>query len=97
MPSAFIIANVTVTDEQQILEYRRLSTLAMQAHGAEVLVRGGEITVLEGDWQPDRVVVLRFPSAEQARKFNDSAEYALARRAREGAAVMRMVLVEGVA
>ena len=95
MPSAYIIANVKVTDPVQYDEYRRLSTLAMRAHGAEVCVRGGALEVLEGDWQPDRVVVLKFKSLEQARTFYRSAEYSAARRAREGAAVMRMVLVEG--
>ena len=68
----------------------------MQAHGAEPLVRGGELEVLEGDWQPDRMVVLKFPSPEQARRFYDSPEYGRAREARAHAAVMRMVLVEGI-
>ena len=96
MPSAYIIANVRVTDPAQYEEYKRLSTLAMQAHGAQVRVRGGEVQVLEGDWQPDRMVVLEFPSTEQARRFYDSAEYKRAREARAGAAVMRMVLVDGI-
>ena len=93
--SAYIIANVRVTNPEQYEHYKRLSSLAMQAHGAEVCVRGGAVEVLEGDWQPDRLVVLKFPSAEQARAFNASAEYTLARASRQGAAVMRMVLVEG--
>ena len=96
MPSAYIIANVKVTNPAQYDEYRRLSTLAMQAHGAEVIVRGGAVEVLEGDWQPERLVILKFPSVEKARAFNRSAEYTAARQARQGAAVMRMVLVEGV-
>ena len=96
MPSAYIIANVRVTDPEQYEEYKRLSSLAMQAHSAEVCVRGGAVEVLEGDWQPDRLVVLKFPSLAQAKKFSASAEYALARKAREGAATMRMVVVEGV-
>ncbi|SRR5258706_12554984 len=95
MPSAYIIANVRVTDPVQYEDYKKFSTIAMQAHGARVRVRGGAVQVLEGDWQPDRVVVLEFPSVEQARRFYDSPEYRRARRAREGAAVMRMVLVEG--
>jgi uncharacterized protein (DUF1330 family) len=41
-------------------------------------------------------VLLKFPSVEKARAFYDSPEYAAARQAREGAAVMRMVLIEGV-
>ena len=96
MSSAYIIANVRITDAAQYEEYKSLSSLAMQAHGVEVCVRGGAAEVLEGDWQPDRVVVLKFPSLERARAFHASAEYSRARQARAGAAVMRMILVEGV-
>lgn len=96
MPSAYIIANVHVTDPTQYDEYRKLSSKAMQAHGAEVCVRGGAVEVLEGDWQPERVVILKFASVEQARAFYRSSEYDAARAARQGAAVMRMVLVEGI-
>ena len=96
MSSAYIIANVRVTDATQYEEYKKFSSLAMQAHGAEVCVRGGAAEVLEGDWQPERIVVLKFAGAAQARAFYASAEYSRARQAREGAAVMRMILVEGV-
>jgi uncharacterized protein (DUF1330 family) len=93
---AYILANVKVTNPEQYEDYRRLSTLAMKAHGAEVLVRGGKTTVLEGDWAPERVVLLKFPTPEAAQAFYDSPEYGAARQAREGIAVMRMVLIEGV-
>ena len=95
MPSAYILANVDVTDPQQYEQYKKLSTLAMQAHGAEVCARGGAVQVLEGDWTPGRMVILKFPSVEKARAFYDSPEYAAAKKARQGAAVMRMVLIEG--
>ena len=84
MTSAYIIANVTVTNPQQYEEYKKWSSAAMQAHGVEVCARGGKI------------VVLKFPSVEAARSFNASPEYSRARAARQGAAVMRMVVVEGV-
>jgi uncharacterized protein (DUF1330 family) len=96
MSSAYIIANVQVTDPVQYEQYKRLSSLAMQAHGAEVCVRGGAVQVLEGDWKPERLVVLKFPSITQARAFHDSVEYGEARKARAGAAVMRMIVVEGL-
>jgi uncharacterized protein (DUF1330 family) len=96
MSSAYIVADVDVRDPAQYEEYKRLSSIAMKAHGAEVCVRGGNSEVLEGDWTPHRLVLLKFPSLEQARTFYSSAEYSAARRAREGIAVMRMVLVEGV-
>ena len=96
MPSAYIIANVDVTNPEQYEEYKKLSTIAMKAHGAEVCIRGGKVEVLEGDWNPSRFVMLKFPSVEAARAFNDSAEYSAARAARQGAAVMRMLIVEGM-
>ena len=96
MPSAYILANVQVTNPEQYEEYKKLSTIAMKAHGAEVCVRGGAVEVIEGDWTPNRVVLLKFPSVEQAKAFNSSPEYAAARASRQGAAIMRMVLIEGV-
>ena len=96
MASGLIIANVQVTNPTQYEEYKKWSTAAMLAHGAEVVARGGKVEVLEGDWTPHRVVILKFPSFEAAKAFNESAEYAKARQAREGAAIMRMVVVEGV-
>jgi uncharacterized protein (DUF1330 family) len=96
MPSGYIIANVEVTNPAQYEEYKKWSSVAMQVHNAEVCVRGGKVEVLEGDWQPARMVVLKFPSFEAAQAFNDSPEYGKARAARAGAAIMRMVCVEGV-
>jgi uncharacterized protein (DUF1330 family) len=95
LPSAYILANVDVKDPAAYEEYKRLSTIAMKAHGAEVCVRGGQTEVLEGDWTPDRVVLLKFPSVEQARAFYCSNEYKAAIRARQNIATMRMVLIEG--
>ena len=96
MPSAILIANVRVTNPEQYAEYRQWSSAAFEAHQVEVLARGGKFEVIEGDWVPDRLVVLRFPSVEAAHQFYNSPEYGKARVAREGAAIMRMVVVEGV-
>jgi len=96
MPSAYIIANVTVTDPEQYAEYRKLSTIAVEAYGAEFCARGGAVEVLEGDWTPDRVVILKFSSLEKAKAYYQSVEYTAAIKARQGASVMRMVVVEGV-
>lgn len=94
--SAYIIANVRVTNPTQYEEYKKWSTEAMRVHHAEVLVRGGAVEVIEGDWTPDRLVILKFPSVQAAKAFDASPEYARARAARQGAAIMRMVVVEGV-
>ena len=96
MASAYLLAHVQVTNAVQYEAYKALSMHAMQTHHAEICVRGGAVEVLEGDWTPERVVLLKFPSLEAARAFYDSPEYSLARLARQGAAEMRMVLIQGL-
>lgn len=96
MSSGYLIAYVDVTNPTQYEDYKRLSSAAMQAHGAEVCVRGGAVQPLEGDWAPTRVIVLKFPSFEAAKAFYETEEYRRARDARAGAAVMNMIAVEGL-
>jgi len=94
--TAYIIADVTVTDAEKMANYREWSTKAMQEHGAQVLVRGGAFEVLEGPWTPSRLVLLAFESMDKAKAFYNSQTYTHARTLREGAGVMRMVVVEGI-
>ena len=94
--SGYVIAHVEVTNPTQYEEYKKWSSAAMQATGAEVCVRGGKVEVLEGDWAPQRLVILKFPTVEAAKAFDSSPEYGKARAARQGAAIMRMIVVEGV-
>jgi len=96
MSSGYIIANVTVTNPVQYEDYKKWSSAAMRVYGAEVCVRGGKVEVIEGDWAPDRLVILKFPSFEAAKAFEASPEYGKARAARQGAAIMRMIVAEGV-
>ena len=94
--TTYLFANVTVTNPEQYEEYKRWSSQAMQEHGAQVLVRGGATEVLEGDWVPDRVVILGFKDTAAAQAFYQSETYGKAKSARAGAAIMRMVLIEGL-
>ena len=93
--TAYIIADVEVTNPAQYAEYIGFSSRAIELHGARVMVRGGATETLEGR-SPGRVVLLGFPDHASAKTFYDSEEYQRARRAREGAALMNMFIVDGV-
>ena len=95
MPAAYIIADVEITNTEQYGKYRELSSTAFSVHGVKPLARGGPTTRLEGR-DPGRIVILPFESVEAAKAFYDSPEYRKAREARAGAAVMNMLIVEGV-
>lgn len=93
--TAYLIVRVKVSDPERYEQYKALTPGAIAAHGGRFIVRGGEAEVLEGDDDDRRIVVTEFPDAETARNFYNSPEYAPARAAREGAAEMEIVLVEG--
>jgi uncharacterized protein (DUF1330 family) len=97
MPKAYIIATVKTTNPEQMAKYREWSSKAISEHNVTVLARGGAIEVLEGDWQPERVVMFEFDSVEKARNYYNSEAYTKARQVREGAGVLNMIIVEGVA
>ncbi len=97
MPAAYIIVDMQITDMDQYRQYMAAAPAAVAAAGGEYLVRGGRFETLEGDWQPARIAMLRFPSYETAKTFYDGEMYRAARESRLGAtAFFNMVLVEGV-
>ncbi len=95
--AAYVIADVKVSNAEQYEKYRALSPGAIAAAGGEFIARGGKHETLEGSWRPNRVVLLKFPTYEQARAFYDSELYREARRARAGATeYFNLVVVEGI-
>ena len=97
MTPAYIIVDMLISDMEQYKRYMADAPAAVAAAGGEYLVRGGKFETLEGDWQPARIAMLRFPSFEKAQAFYDDEMYRAARAKREGATeFFNMVLVEGV-
>jgi uncharacterized protein (DUF1330 family) len=95
--AAYVIVDMAVTDPVAIEEYRKLAGASVAAAGGRFLVRGGQMEVFDGDWKPQRVVVIEFPSLERARFWHSSPEYGKASEIRNRAAKTRMIVVEGVA
>ena len=94
--SAYLVVDCEVTDPARYDQYKLLAPAAIAQYGGRYLARGGTVAILEGDWQPGRVVILEFPSLAAAKEFYDSPEYRAARAVRAGAARMNLVAVEGV-
>ena len=92
---AYVIVETDVTDPKQYEQYKAASPAAIAAGGGRFLVRGGELAVLEGDWQPSRIVVLEFKDLEAAKRWYESQAYQEAKKLREGAASFRAIAVQG--
>jgi len=97
MSAAYIIVDMQIADLEQYKQYMAAAPAAVKAAGGEYLVRGGRFETLEGQWQPSRVAMLRFPSFAAAKVFYDGEMYRAARAKRLGATeFFNMILVEGV-
>jgi len=94
--SAYIIVEIDVQDPVGYEDYKKLAGPTVEAHGGKYIVRGGKTEVLEGDWQPKRIVVLEFFSMDAAREWLNCEEYREPRKMRHRTARTNMILVEGV-
>jgi uncharacterized protein (DUF1330 family) len=94
--TAYVIVETDITDPERYEQYKAATPAAIAAGGGRFLVRGGEHVVLEGDWQPTRLVMLEFEDLAAAKRWYESELYQEAKELRAGAAHMRMVAVQGV-
>ena len=93
---AYLIVEVEIHDATEYENYKKLTPASLVPFGGRFVVRGGQAEMLEGDRKPARVVVVEFPTAEKARQWWISPEYAPAKKLRQRIATTRMLLVEGV-
>jgi uncharacterized protein (DUF1330 family) len=94
---AYVLVEIEIHDPATYERYKTLAPPAIAAYGGRYLARGGEATLLEGDREPKRVVVLEFPSLERARAWWASPEYAEGKALRQRSATTRMIAIDGIA
>ena len=95
--SAYVIVDIEVADPTGYADYKELAPAAVALYGGKYIARGGKSETLEGDWPINRLVILEFPTMEQAKAWLNSPEYAPARALRHKYASSKMVVVEGIA
>jgi uncharacterized protein (DUF1330 family) len=94
--AAYIIAEIEIHDFETYESYKKLTPGSLEAFEGKFVIRGGKTEVLEGEWNPNRLVVIEFPSVENARSWWNSEMYAEAKAIRQKAAYTQMIVVEGV-
>ena len=95
--AAYLVVDTDLTHTERYEDYKLLAKPLVEQFGGEYLARGGEITRKETDlWDPVRLVLIRFPSADQARRFYDSPEYQKVLQISKEAARRTVVILEGL-
>ena len=94
---AYVVVQIEIHDPATYEGYKQLTPGSLAPYGGRFIVRGGATQALEGDWSPQRFVIVEFPDAEHARAWWHSPEYAPAKAMRQASSHTQMLLVEGVA
>lgn len=94
--AAFIIVEIKINDVKEYEEYKKLTPATLAAYDGIFVVRGGQTETLEGDWKPERIVVLQFPTVERAKEWWNSDMYSNAKAIRQRTSTTKMIVVEGV-
>ena len=93
--AGYLIADVEVTDPTGYEEYARLVPATVAHFGGKYLLRAASYEKLEGEWAPKRLVVIEFESAERAKEWYDSPEYAQAKLIRQKTAKSNLIIADG--
>ena len=75
MSAAYLIAQLKVTNSENYKEYIEKVPEIVKKYGGEYLARGGEYTVVEGEDNFPRIILIKFPSYEKALEWYHSEDY----------------------
>ena len=92
---AYVIVEVSIQDPNDYEEYKKLTPATIAAYNGRFVVRGGQTETLEGDWQPERIVVLEFPTVNRAKEWWASDVYSKTKTIRQRRAKTKMIVVQG--
>ena len=93
--TAYIIVDIEVHDEQAYMEYVRQAPAHVERHGGRYVIRGGNAEAHEGNWCPTRLVVVEFPSKQQALAFLNDTDYQEVARIRRTTTTSKLIVAEG--
>ena len=91
-----IFENVKINEQKKLDEYREKVPPIVEQFGGSYLTASDQIRSTEGGWKPDFLVIIKFPSLEQANKWYDSKEYREIRELRKSSGEFKAVIVEGL-
>ncbi len=92
---AYLVLDLTVHDLSGFLEYAQKIPAFIAQHGGRYIVKGEVPAVMEGDWTPERVVIIEFPSNGDARAFLADPSAQTLFGLRQATTTSKLLLVDG--
>ena len=93
--SAYLILDLALHDAQKFMGYVEKIPAFIEKHSGRYIVQGKEPTVIEGDWRPERIVVIKFPSRRHANEFLNDPDAQALFALRHDTTTSKLILVDG--
>ena len=94
--ACYLVADMRISDAELFREFVEAVPATVEKYGGRYLIRGGKFEVAQGDWTPDRVVVIEFGSMDQAKAWYDSPEFEGPKQTLARSSNSNFIFVEGV-
>jgi uncharacterized protein (DUF1330 family) len=93
---AYLIVDLIVHDPERYKTYIQEVPMFIQKHGGVYIVRGGEHEVIEGNWKPNRLVIMQFPNRQAIRNFFADPGYQYLSALRKEVASTNAIAIDGL-
>lgn len=93
--SGYLILDLSIKNFEIFKEYIEKIPAFIKKHGGRYIIQGVEPELMEGDWFPERIVVLEFPSTKNARAFLQDPEAQPLFAIRHKSTISKLILAEG--
>ena len=93
---AYAILDLKVFDKEKLQDYKNIAPDIIKKFGGKIIIRGGESNTVEGNWSPERIVMIEFPNYETANDWWNSDEYKIATELRKKGAETNVIIIDGV-
>jgi uncharacterized protein (DUF1330 family) len=92
---AYLVLDLSVKDFVGFRTYIAEIPLFIAKHSGKYIVQGVQPTTIEGDWKPERMVIIEFPDREKAEAFLSDPGSRDLFKVRRDTTTSRLVLADG--
>jgi uncharacterized protein (DUF1330 family) len=92
---AYLVLDLSIGDFVGFRPYIARIRAFIAKHSGKYIVQGAQPTTIEGDWKPERMVIIEFPEREKAEAFLNDPDAKNLFKVRHATTTSKLVLVEG--
>ena len=92
---AYLVLDLSVNDFGAFRKYIAEIPAFIAKHSGRYIVQGVQPTTIEGDWKPERMVIIEFPEREMAEAFLADPDVQPLFKLRHNTTTSKLVLADG--